>query len=156
MSFPLFVEHIFGKCFVEIFMIIEYLKFNFQVKNIFPKAPSRGFKVKNIEISKCSKVSLVGTLNLCLKMPVTGLLPVFSCSPSNCSVKCHLLPLGLEAFGVQVLQIHSPGFPIYMWSISLSRFLFSSSSCLCSLASAQSLSSSGTTRCGIWHLFEYC
>ena len=51
-------------------------------------------------------------------MSVTGLLPgsqiltLFSCSPSNCSVKCHLHPLGLGAFSVQVLQIHSPDFPI--------------------------------------------
>ena len=50
-------------------MTIEYLNCNFRVKNIFPKVPSRGVKVKNIEISKCSKVCLVGTLNLCLEMP---------------------------------------------------------------------------------------
>ena len=29
----------------------------------------RGHKIKNIEILKCSKVPLVGTLNLCLEMP---------------------------------------------------------------------------------------
>ena len=50
-------------------MTIEYLKCNFRVKNIFAEVPSRGVKVKNIEISKCSKVCLVGTLNLCLEMP---------------------------------------------------------------------------------------
>ena len=65
---PFFVENIFGKCFNEFSMTIEYLKCNFSVKNIFPKVPSRGVKVKNIEISKCSKVPLVGTLNLCLEM----------------------------------------------------------------------------------------
>ena len=66
---PLFVEIIFCKCFIRCSMTIEYLKCNFRVKNIFPKVPSRGVKVKNIEISKCSKVCLVGTLNLCLEMP---------------------------------------------------------------------------------------
>ena len=66
---PLFVENIFCKCFNRCSMTIEYLKCNFRVKNIFPKVPSRGVKVKNIEISKCSKVCLVGTLNLCLEMP---------------------------------------------------------------------------------------
>ena len=66
---PLFVENIFCKCFIRCSMTIEYLKCNFRVKNIFPKVPSRGVKVKNIEISKCSKVCLVGTLNLCLEMP---------------------------------------------------------------------------------------
>ena len=50
-------------------MTIEYRKCNFQVKNIFPKVPSRGVKVKNIEISKCFEVPLVGTLNLCLETP---------------------------------------------------------------------------------------
>ena len=50
-------------------MTIEYLKYNFQVKNIFPNFPSRGVKAKNIKIFRCSKVHLVGTLNLCLKMP---------------------------------------------------------------------------------------
>ena len=50
-------------------MAFEYLKCNFSVKNIFPKVPSRGFIVKNVEKLKCSKVFLVGTLSLCLKMP---------------------------------------------------------------------------------------
>ena len=50
-------------------MIIEYLNCNFLVKNIFPKVPSRGANVKNIEISKCSKGPLVGTLNLHLEIP---------------------------------------------------------------------------------------
>ena len=50
-------------------MTIEYQKYNFRVKNIFPMVPSGGVKVKNIDIFKCSKVPLVGTLNLCLKMP---------------------------------------------------------------------------------------
>ena len=46
--FPPLVENIFGKCFVDFSMIIEYLKCNIQVK------------VKNIGISKCFKVPLVG------------------------------------------------------------------------------------------------
>ena len=66
---PLLVENNFRKCFIWFSMTIEYLKFNFQDKNIFPKVPSRGVKVKNIEISKCSKLCLDGTLNLCLEMP---------------------------------------------------------------------------------------
>ena len=66
---PLFVENIFCKCFISCSKTIEYLKCNFRVKNIFPIVPSRGVKVKNIDISKCSKVCLVGTLNLCLEMP---------------------------------------------------------------------------------------
>ena len=66
---PLFVENIFGKCFIKFSMTIEYRKCNFQVKNIFPKVPSRGVKVKNIEISKCFEVPLVGTLNLSLEKP---------------------------------------------------------------------------------------
>ena len=66
---PLFVENSYAKCFIWCSMTIEYLKCNFRVKNIFPKVPSRGIKVKNINILRCSKVPLVGTLNLCLEMP---------------------------------------------------------------------------------------
>ena len=66
---PLFVEIIFCKCFIRCSMTIEYLKCNFRVKNIFPKVPSRGVKLKNIDISKFFKVPLVATLNLCIKMP---------------------------------------------------------------------------------------
>ena len=66
---PFFVENIFCKCFIMSSMTIEYLKCNFWVKNIFPKVPSRGVKVKNIEISKCFEVPLVGTLNLSLEKP---------------------------------------------------------------------------------------
>ena len=65
----LFVENVFVKCFISCSITIEYQKYNFRVKNIFPKVPSGGVKVKNIDIFKCSKVPLVGTLNLCLKMP---------------------------------------------------------------------------------------
>ena len=65
----LFVENVFNNCFIWCSMTIEYLKYNFLVKNIFPNAPSRGVKVKNVKIFKCSTVHLVGTLNLCLKMP---------------------------------------------------------------------------------------
>ena len=50
-------------------MTIEYLKCNFQVKIFFPKVPSSGGQSQNIDILKCSKVPLVGTLNLSLKMP---------------------------------------------------------------------------------------
>ena len=66
---PLFVENIFGKCFVDFSMILEYLKRNFRVKNIFPKVPSRGVKVGKSRKFECFKVPLVGTLNLCLEMP---------------------------------------------------------------------------------------
>ena len=61
---PIFVENKFGKCLIKFSVTIEHRKCNFWVKNIFPKVPSRGVKVKNIEISMCFKVSLVGTLNL--------------------------------------------------------------------------------------------
>ena len=44
-------------------------KMQFSGRNYFPKLPSRGVTVKIVEISKCSKVCLVGTLNFCLKMP---------------------------------------------------------------------------------------
>ena len=66
---PLFVEINIGKCFIKFSIPIEYLICNFRVKNIFAKVPSRGVKVKNIEILKCSEVPLVGTLNLCLETP---------------------------------------------------------------------------------------
>ena len=66
---PLFVENKFGKCLIKFSMTIEHRKCNFWVKNIFPKVPSRGVKVKNIEISKCFEVPLVGTLNLSLEKP---------------------------------------------------------------------------------------
>ena len=66
---PLLVGKIIGKCYIEFSITIEYIKCNFWVKIIFPKVPSRGGKVKNIEISKCSEVPLVGNLNLCLEIP---------------------------------------------------------------------------------------
>ena len=50
-------------------MTIEYLKCNFQVKNIFPKVPSRGVKVGKSRKFECFKVPHVGTLSLCLEMP---------------------------------------------------------------------------------------
>ena len=62
---PLFVENIFGKCFVDISMMIEYLKCNFWVKNIFPMV--KGVIVETIKISKCFNVPLVDTIKLCLE-----------------------------------------------------------------------------------------
>ena len=47
-------------------------KMQFLCQKCFPKVPSRKAKwgkVKDIEISKCFKVSVVGTLNFCLEMP---------------------------------------------------------------------------------------
>ena len=43
---PLFVEYNFGKCFIELSVTIEYLKYNFLFKNICPTVLSRGDQSK--------------------------------------------------------------------------------------------------------------
>ena len=47
------------KCFIWCSMTIEYLKYNFRVKNIFPNVPSRGVKVKFLKILSAPQYTLL-------------------------------------------------------------------------------------------------
>ena len=68
---PLFVNNIFGRCFIESHITLEDLKCNFRIKNIFPRVPSRGSKSKILKFQYAPKALIVGAgaLNVCLEMP---------------------------------------------------------------------------------------